>query len=79
LATWERYARLLDERGDVEAARRACEGILDEIGDDDQLPSPTLRRRILERLVSLADRASDAGARTRWKQRLDALDALARR
>jgi tetratricopeptide (TPR) repeat protein len=73
LTTWERYARLLDDRGEIEASRTTYEGLLAEVGDDTQPPYPVLKRRTLERLVQLANEGGRPAEASTWQRQLDAL------
>jgi non-specific serine/threonine protein kinase/serine/threonine-protein kinase len=73
LTTWERYARLLNEKGNAEEARLAYQGILTEIGDDQQPPYPTLTKNALENLVALSAALGDGRAAASWTRQLDQL------
>jgi tetratricopeptide (TPR) repeat protein len=73
LTTWERYARLLKEKGNAAEARRAYQGILAAIGNDQQPPYPTLTKNALENLVALSTALGDSRAAARWARQLDEL------
>ncbi len=73
LTTWERYARVLEERGDASAAREAYRGILAEINGDTQVPYPSMSRSVLEHLLQLAEGRPSSGEVSEWRRQLDAL------
>jgi len=73
LTSWERYARVLEEKGDADAARDAYRGILAEINGDTQVPYPSISRRVLERLVKLAEGRPSSAEVSEWRRKLDAL------